>query len=400
MSRRAVLVAVGAACALLVVSGLAAGLATPQTRAHSDLGSDVGFAVSVVAFFVVGALIAWRRERSTIGWLLVAIGLLWSLVLFGSGVSEWGLRTHHLPKAVAEWIDVTSGTWVLALGLTGTQLPLRLPTGEPLSDRWRTFARVAAGLLGLAFLGMLVQPGRVEGVPGSREPLGIEGAEPLGGLFLLVLPCFLASIASLVLRYRRSAAHERAQLRWIALGGVLFLTVYFALLLLPTVAGFTEHSTAGEINTSVSQIGFVFLPVSIGIAVLRHHLYDIDVVINRALVYGALTALLAGAYLLSVLVLQLVLPARSGLAVAVSTLATAALFRPARARVQASVDQRFFRRRYDAARTLERFGTQVRDEVNLDALSDRLRHVIDETVAPAHVSLWLRAPTVSTRRSR
>jgi len=290
---------------------------------------------------------------------------------------------------------VLGTTWVLALGLLGNQIPLRLPDGRLPSPRWRTFSRISIGLIAVTFVVMAMEPGRVEGVRGTSNPIGVELAKPLALVILLMILSFFGAIYSLVRRYRRADAMERLQLRWIAFGGVLFLAIYVLSLVIPAVAGWADRSTAADISVYVSQFAFCLLPIAIGVAILRHRLYDLGVVVNRALVYTGLTATLAATYLGIVLLLQLVLQPlteQSDLAIAASTLAVAALARPARRRIQGAVDRRFYRRNYDAARTLESFGARLRDEVDLDAVAGELRGVISETMQPTHVSLWIRTP--------
>ena len=202
---------------------------------------------------------------------------------------------------------------------------------------------------------------------------------------------FPISIAALIVRYRRSSGRDRAQLRWVAFSGAVFVAVYVGSV--STLAFIDDESALGTFVTSFAQVAFAAFPIGIGFAVLRRDLYDIDVVINRTLVYTSLTASLAVVYVGSVLLLQLALSGvteQSGLAVAGSTLAVAALFRPARARIQQQVDRRFFRSRYDARRTIERFSTRLRDEVDLSLLTADLQTVVSDTMRPAHVSLWLR----------
>jgi hypothetical protein len=196
-----------------------------------------------------------------------------------------------------------------------------------------------------------------------------------------------------VLRYRRSGAHDRAQLRWVALGGAIFLVVYLAAL--PFTAGESGLSVTA---TVAAQCAFGALPLGIGYAMLRHDLYDIDVVINRALIYVSLTVLLAASYVGGVLLLQVALrpvTRSSDLAVAGSTLAVAALFRPARDRIRGLVDRRFYRSRYDATRTLAEFTAHLRDQLDANALTDDICRVVEDTMQPAHVSLWV----ATTRRS-
>jgi hypothetical protein len=191
----------------------------------------------------------------------------------------------------------------------------------------------------------------------------------------------LLAVVALATRFRRSRGVERLQLKWFVSAALLFVVACVAAFLL-----FPEN----DVPFGILLIGaFATIPIAAGVAILRYRLYDIDVVINRALVYGTLTATLGATYLATVLLVGLAV-GRSGFAVAVSTLAVAALVRPARARIQAAVDRRFYRSRYDAARTLEAFGAQLRDEVDLEALTAEIRGVVRDTVQPSHVSVWLR----------
>ena len=389
--RRPLAVGLVATSAALLAVGLAGIFAAPDRVADTDttLGA-ISFVVPIAAFSVVGALIALRHPANAIGWLLATIGLLWAIVLASASVATWGLDTGHLPRSVAESIDVGANLWVVGLGLIGTQLPLRLPDGRLPSPRWRWFSRVSAGLIAITLIGMAAHEGKVEGYSGTANPLGASWAEPLAGAIFLLIVCFMVSIAAPFRRYRHADELERVQLRWVAFGGAVFLAVYLLTLPLSSILGVDEHSTGASLITDVSQAAFAAPPIAIGYAILRHRLDDIDLVINRALVYGALTAILAAAYAGSVLFLQLVLSPSSNLAIATSTLAVAGFFYPARTRVQTVVDRRFFRRKYDAQRTVDGFTSRLRDELELAAVSRDLRNVVMETLQPAHVSLWLR----------
>jgi hypothetical protein len=347
----------------------------------------------------VGAFVLWRRPGNRIGWVFLAIGIAVSLRVGAAQYAEYSLlvRPGSLPGGRVA-VSLGEGLSAAMFALLGLAL-LLFPDGKVPSRRWRKVLWMlgAAALFGLAGSGL--RPGEfveTESFDTFSNPLGV-GSDPepfdaLGGLaWLLVTAGMFACGLAMVRRMRRAHGIERLQLKWIAFAASL-LAVGFLVI---SITFFAELSgpTIDPLRTAVLGLGFCAIPIAAGIAILRYRLYDIDVVINRTLVYGALTAILAGVYIGTVLLLQFLLrplTADSNLAIAGSTLAVAALFRPARARIQGAVDRRFFRRKYDAGRTLERFGAHLRDEVALDSLSAELRAVVFETMQPAHVSLWLR----------
>jgi MFS family permease len=349
--------------------------------------SDVFITALAIVFSAVGVLVASRHPGNATGWLFIGAGVATGLgTLAGSYADDWVAGGYDGSRRLGEtaaWYGTLS--WIPFILVPCTFVPLLFPDGRLLSPRWRWVAWCAgAGIAGI-FITTGLTPGPLEDQPQLDNPYGVDTAllEPLTGLSVLLLAIgIVGSAASAVVRFRRAHGERRQQMKWLALAGtVVAITVPVS------VAGSDVWGDAAvNIACMVAVLG---LPIAAGIAILRHRLYDIDVVINRTLVYGALTATLGAAYLVLVLLISLAV-GRSGLAVAVSTLAVAALFGPARARIQAGVDRRFYRRRYDATRTLEAFGGRLRDELDLEALADDLRGVVVDTVQPAHVSLWLR----------
>ncbi len=291
--------------------------------------------------------------------------------------------------------------WVPEVVLALLFLPLYFPNGQLPSRR----CRPALGLSLFFFLTLAVSaaftPG-TSGVPDATNPLGIEALRKAGELGnvsgVLFLPIFLTSVASLVVRFWRSRGEERQQMKWITYATGAFFTMILLVDLLDVVAA---SSALAKVADPLTGAMFAGIPVAVGIAVLKYRLYDIDVVINRTLVYGSLTALLAAVYFGGVATTQAIFRSLTGreeqpqLAIVISTLVIAALFNPLRRRIQSLIDRRFYRRKYDAAKTLEAFSAKLRDETDLDALSDDLVGVVRETMQPAHVSLWLRPDTAS-----
>jgi len=375
---------VTALSALMLLTGM--GLSLAGRGLHTWPDRVVSTAV-VVAFATVGALIASRRPRNPIGWLFCEIGLAGGLMILSRGYAEYWLDGNAASTALGEAAAVYGDTsWIPVVLPAATFLLLLFPDGRLLSPRWRPIAWCAGVGIVVSLIGDVSIPGPLEDYPQLTNPYGVDSVVrdvPHAAGYLLVLVAIVGSPLSLVLRFRRAGHEQRQQIKWLALAG--------AVAAVTVVVGVPTYDVlpAGVADKAI-LLSVLALPIATGIAMLRHRLYDVDVVINRTLVYVALTATLAAAYLASVLLLQLVLTPSSDLAIAGSTLAVAALFRPARARIQATVDRRFFRSRYDAAQTLERFGARLRNEVSLDSLSVELRAVVDETMRPAHLSVWLR----------
>ncbi len=338
--------------------------------------ADSAYLVPIaVSFVAVGALLALERPENPIGWLFLGFGLVAALNYpaeqYAGHVPHYA-HTDVVASIAAHFWHPFFGLFVFAF--------LLFPDGHLVSPRWRWVAWVAAVdyvLLGLtspldtSYVGP-DYPGAKALFSGTVSDIDTIAHGLLLSFNLLLLP---VAGASLVVRLRRSTGRRHEQVRLFAYT-VAAVMLAFPLLILSTGAAY-------------GVLLLPLIPISAGYAILHHRLFDIDVVINRALVYGALTATLGCAYLALVLLIGLTV-GRSNAAIAVSTLAVAALFRPARARIQGGVDRRFYRRRYDAARTLEAFGARLRDELDLEALADDLRGVVADTVQPAHVSLWLR----------
>ncbi len=360
----------------------------------------LSFGAAQITIAVVGAVVASRLPRNAIGWVLVGMGVGLGLSSTGTAYGALGVLTTHGPLPLDN-LAIWFGEWTFVPVVFGGVLALLhlFPDGHFMSRRWRWLGLVSAAVVLSATAVDAFLPGPLEDVDGIDNPVGATGQlgafiTSIQGLVdFLALPVFACAAAALVVRFRRSTGIERQQLKWISA----------ALILVGVSLGLTAGAPVfGEATFFIAFVALAAMPVATGVAMLRYRLYDIDVVINRALVYAALTATLAAVYLGSILLLQLALnrfTEGSSLAIAVSTLAVAALFRPARARIQEAVDRRFFRHKYDAGQTLERFAVHMRSQVELTGIGTDLLAVVTDTVQPAHASLWLRAPGTTTVES-
>jgi len=390
-------------------------IATPSVQPPSNWGTggDSGVLIFVLPFLtfpLVGALIASRRSNNPIGWICVAVGLIWMILPLSTAYGVYGLvvRPGSVPFPAAigslgEWI------WAPAVGLISIYLILLFPDGRLPSKRWRPLAWVSGVAIILVSAGSALTPGPMEGLPGIRNPLGLEKYPWVGDATLsltLLLPlCMLASAVSLVLRFLRSGGERREQIKWLAFAasilGLGFASYVIPGNILPDDAGGVGPLWENLLEDAVT-LSFAGVPVAVGIAILRYRLYEIDILINRTLVYGSLTATLVAIYFGGIVLLQrlfvVLTGERSTLAVVASTLLIAALFNPLRRRIQSFIDRRFYRSKYDARKTLEGFSAKLRDETDLEALNNDLVGVVRDTMQPAHASLWLRSPGEVDRR--
>jgi hypothetical protein len=386
--------------ALAVLALLLVGLAAAVLLAPYDpnvwrdpAGALVGIS-AFAAFGLVGALIIWQRPGNALGWVMAALGLLavWGVSADSYADYAYGAgQQASLLFLVSVWISLWY--WFPLLGLSLIFTPLLFPDGRPPSRRWRPVIWAACLAFGLmTFLAAFKE--RMEfqdtvmdnpvGIPGIADPEKSQVGSVLFGVFFVLL---FATLASVVVRYLKSGGVQRQQIKWLMFATLLAVLTFV-------------------VNSAVLfAVSVLLFPLAIAVAIFRYRLYDIDVIINRALVYGTLTVSLVLVYIGGVVGTQTVFRLLTGqeqqpqLAVVASTLAIAALFNPLRRRIQATIDRRFYRRKYDARKTLDDFSSRLRDETDLEQLNADLLSVIRETMQPAHASLWLRSPELRSRET-
>ncbi len=373
-------------------------LYTPPVPARHGLNFEVLAGVPLLVYPTVGAILVSRRPKNLVGWILCGMGLIFEVHAFAGAYADYTLFAHpgSLPGGIimlwlTEWLafpGVTMGTVLLVL---------LFPNGRPLARGWWAVVWMAVGGAALWALWGATWARPFYLYRSIDNPFGIGGGlgaalETLGSFgIVLVLVSLLASVLSVFVRLDNARGEERQQIKWFAYAAAVLIGSF--LFGVPAAQAIGGPAAAAVFLV----IGLSGVPVAIGIAVLRYRLYDIDLLINRTLVYGSLTLSLAVIYVGGIALTQGLFRALTGqeteLAVVASTLAMAALFGPLRRRVQGFIDRRFYRRKYDSRKTLEALSAKLRDETDLDALSDDLVVVVRETIQPAYVSLWLRSPT-------
>ena len=377
-------------------------LTPPIPMRELGLGYAVFEIIGLLLYPTVGALVASRRPQNPIGWIFCGIGFLGAAQSFAVAYGDYSLVVRHGALAgvkIMAWLSSWIGSDPVSL-IGGALLFLLFPNGRLLSSSWRPVMWTAVGA-GATFLVVYTfTPGPLDTFPFITNPVGIGGTVGhilgmLGNIGLVVLMiALLASAVSLILRLRRAKGVERQQLKWFVYAATL--ATIGAVVALAGANVFASE-LINVIGYWEGQLALAALPVFTGIAILRYRLYDIDIIINRTLVYGSLTATLVALYFGGIVLMQMLFVLLSGqqstLAVVASTLLIAALFNPLRGRIQSFIDRRFYRRKYDARKTLEAFSAKLRDETDLEALNAELVGVVRETMQPSHISLWQRPVT-------
>jgi len=380
----------------LVTGSLVLGLAN---RSEVPL-YEVTSAIIAPTFATIGALISSRRPGNVIGWIFLAASVLVGVAMFSGQYASAALAPEDPTLsggAVAAWFAAQAQSAYVVFILF---LVLLFPDGKLLSRRWRPMVWAIGAFIG-ASLGIgALSPGPFVDFPSASNPFGVQAIAPALGVLGVVggvggLICVAATIFSLILRFYRSRGEQRLQLKWFTYATTMGL-------LTPLILSEIAPAVFQVLGRFLWTLGFLSIPVSTAVAILKYRLYDIDRIINRTLVYGALTVTLVAVYVGSVLSIQYAFRGLTGsesqLAIVASTLLIAALFNPLRRRVQNFIDHSFYRRKYDAAKTLEEFSAKLRDERDIDTLNSELLSTVQETMQPEHVSLWLREPERKVER--
>jgi hypothetical protein len=385
-----------AATASLVAGALILGLANrPEVPLY-----DVPFHVITLTFVTLVALICSRRPGNVMGWIFLATGVIGGVETFFGQYAKVALASEGLSLpggALAAWLAMLAQN---SFPICIIFLVLLFPDGRLPSRRWRPLAWAMGIFLTVSLVVGALRPGPFPEFPSASNPFGVERVQPSGAVLVAGglggLICVVATLLALVVRFYFSRGEKRLQLKWFTYAAVVGLST-------PQLLNSFAPGLFQVLGEVAWTLGFLSLPASASVAILKYRLYDIDIIINRTLVYGPLTATLLAVYFGGVATAQVVLRALTGqeqepqLAVVISTLVIAALFNSSRRRLQTCIDRRFYRRKYDARKTLEGFSAKLRDETDLDALSSELLSTVRETMQPEHVSFWLREADPKSR---
>jgi len=393
MTRRVVIVLVAGLAVVMSVGSLVLA-AIPRVVPLPDTYSFRWMqTLLLVSFDLTGAAIALRRPGNAVGWIFLGSGAFGGLLQLGDEYATYALFERGGALGGGAWAAwVASWSLPLAVGPISSYLFLVFPDGRPPSPRWRPVGRATIGVIVVWTAAAALLPGQLNQFVAIPNPLwpdstgGPPGQTPFGRA-ITVVSVLVAALcaAAMVQRFRRSSGVECQQLKWMAYAAAI---VAIGVLLVPVATGERKLLQVVQMST------LLLIPAAAGIAILRHRLYDVDLLIKRTVVYGSLSAILAAVYVAAVVLSEALLRPFTGasqVSVAGSTLLVAALFQPVRQRVQGLVDRGFYRARYDAGRTLDEFSVRLGDEVDLDTVGAELAEAVGTTLRPAHVSLWLRA---------